>query len=135
MRAYLATMSSNLDMAMSLPLTQFDREEDGLTWVLQRKAIVFEARCLSRTAQWLARGDPEFAQRQTSLLAAQKQLDDVTLRPPAAWAPEELAAKRADLQSQIAELQTALSAHLGKDWSLMTTVDSVRAELPPDAYW
>ncbi len=132
MRAYLGTMSRGLDNVLSLPLAQFDREADGLTWVLRRKAIVFEALCLSRTAQWLAREDPEFASRQAALLAAQKQLDDVTLRPPAALAPEKLDKRRAALQTQIVELedqlQTALSTRLGNEWSLMSTIESVRSE-------
>lgn len=136
MRTYLGTMSRSLGNLLSLPLAEFGREPDGLTWVLRRKAIVFEALCLSRTAQWLAREDPEFAGLQSALLAAQKQLDDVTLRPPAALAPEELARRREALRTQIAELQdqlqTALAAHLGGDWSLMTEIDPVRLQLPAD---
>ena len=137
MRAHLRTISADLDRVLSLPLAQFGREADGLTWVLRRKAIVFEALCRLRAAQWLAAADPKFAEVQSAIVAAQQQLDDMTLQPPAGVAPEELAATWATLQTQIAELQdklqAALSTRLGHEWSLMTTIDAVRAQLPADA--
>lgn len=133
MRMYLRPLATNLSILLSMPLDESGRVADGLSWALRRKAIDFEALCQRRSMQLRAESDPQLSERLSTLAAAQRELDDLALRPNVALSPEQQAEQRQRVEEQIEQVSNQLLAEaakqLGSNVSLMIDADAVRKAL------
>ena len=141
MRTFVKTMAGTLPKVLTLVLRQSEHESSAnataLTWVLRRKAIVFETMCRFRDAQHLMAEDPKVAQDVLKLQSLKQQLANLALRPHQAGRAERFDEMRNAVQSEAEHLEAHLNRSLdaagSRDVTRDVGIDTVRERIPTGA--
>jgi CHAT domain-containing protein/Flp pilus assembly protein TadD len=139
MRQYLATVSSKLDVIISLTWTEWRSNPiavgEALTWALRRKGMVLDTLVRFRQEQLLAASDPAVAAKATRLRYLRNHLSNLSLSPPVGMSPEtlrqELSQARAEAEHIEAKLNRALSSKNQDQVEEEVNLEAIRRRLAP----
>ncbi len=147
MRAYLESIGFSQEVLVSMAIEEESRDslpsinvavrQAAARWILQRKAMVFDALARFQQAERLQEHDPDVAQKMVRLRELEQRLHTLALNPPKdmklAVLQQERKAAKAELERIEAELNRRLSRQSLSQREEEIGVGTVQQHLPVDA--